>query len=221
VNVATYHRVSTDEQNPEGAKQDLRVWAANAGHVLAPEHEIEETGSGADNDRPGLDRVLELATSRKVEAVAVWKLDRFGRSVLDLLANVHKLNRSGVTLIATSQGLALGPAANPVQRLNGVMLAALAEYELAMIRERTNQALGVRKREIIRKGGFTARRSGVWRTRLGRPSLPEADVERIRTAMAEGLNWYWASKKLGLSGSTVRRYMEKLAAAKNGAPKGG
>jgi putative DNA-invertase from lambdoid prophage Rac len=218
MNLATYHRVSTDEQDPEGARADLLAWAAAQGHVVV--EPIEETGSGADNDRPGLDRVLALAEAREVQIVAVWKLDRFGRSVLDLLANVRKLNQAGVTLVATSQGLALGPAAEPVQRLSGTMLAALAEYELAMIRERTRQAIDARKREIVRKGGFTARRSGIWRTRLGRPSLPEVDVQRIRDAMAEGLTPYWAAKRLGLKQSTVRRYMERLVTdTKKGPPK--
>jgi len=218
MNLTTYHRVSTDEQNPEGARADLLAWAQAQGHTVV--EAIEETGSGADNDRPGLDRVLELAAARKVQAVAVWKLDRFGRSVLDLLANVRQLNQAGATLFATSQGLALGPAAEPVQRLSGTMLAALAEYELAMIRERTRQAIDARKREIKHKGGFVARGSGIWRTRLGRPSLPPDDVERIRRAMGEGLSPYWAAKSLGLKQPTVRRYMAKLSGAKKGAAEG-
>ena len=55
---------------------------------------ITETGSGALNDRPGLSEVLALARRRAIGAVYVWKLERFGRSALDLLRNLDQLERS-------------------------------------------------------------------------------------------------------------------------------
>lgn len=117
--------------------------------------EVEETGSGARGDRPGLASVLELARKGLISHVLVWKLDRLGRSTLDVLATAEELEHCGVTLTATSQGLEVGPGAGPMGRLVLRLLAAIAELEREMISERT----------IL--GMDAARRRGV---KLGRPS---------------------------------------------------
>src|SRR4051794_25036796 len=103
----TYHRASTVDQDPTLARDELRRAAIARGLDLVAE--IEETESGARNDRPGLRRVLELVHQHRIAYVLIWKLDRFGRSVLDVLTNVRALKSAGVTLIATSQGLEAGP----------------------------------------------------------------------------------------------------------------
>lgn len=76
---------------------------------LAPVLVVEETGSGAKAHRPGLLRVMDAARRGKVRAVLVWKLDRLGRSVLDLARNVDDLRRAGVRLVAMTQGIDLDP----------------------------------------------------------------------------------------------------------------
>ena len=83
---ALYHRVSTRDQNPELPLEELHRAAEARGYEVA--EVVTETGSGARNDRPGLQRVLELARSGEVDAVLVWKLDRAGRSVIDVLATI-------------------------------------------------------------------------------------------------------------------------------------
>lgn len=85
---ALYHRVSTLDQDPTLARRELRAAAARLG--LRPTVQVEETCSGARNDRPGLRRVMEAARRGEVEAVLVWKLDRFGRSALNVLATLHR-----------------------------------------------------------------------------------------------------------------------------------
>ncbi|HMI68954.1 MAG TPA: recombinase family protein, partial [Solirubrobacteraceae bacterium] len=105
MNVAIYHRVSTLDQRPELAREELRA-AARADVVVL---DVEETGSGANNDRPGLQQILGAARRRTIDRVLVWKLDRFGRSARDVLANVEQLNAAGVTFTAVSQGLDLRP----------------------------------------------------------------------------------------------------------------
>jgi putative DNA-invertase from lambdoid prophage Rac len=131
----TYHRVSTRDQRPELARLELRRAAELRGLDLV--EEIEETGSGVRGDRPGLARVLELVGRAEVAYVLVWKLDRFGRSTLDVLSNVQRLERSGVTFVATTQGIEVGPGAAAVGRLVLTVLAAVAELERDMISERT------------------------------------------------------------------------------------
>ncbi len=131
----TYHRVSTVDQDPTIAREELRRAVAHRGLELLAE--VEETGSGARNDRPGLRRVMELAHQHRISHVVIWKLDRFGRSVIDVLANVRKLKSAGITLVATSQGLEVGPRANAISDVIVTVLAAAAELERNVISERT------------------------------------------------------------------------------------
>ena len=159
----TYHRVSTRDQDPTLARRELRAAARARGLRLVAE--IEETGSGARNDRPGLRRVLELVHAGAVSAVLVWKLDRFGRSTLDVLANVEALNRAGVTFTATTQGVEVGPRAGAMGRIVLVVLAAVAELERETISERTRLGL-----EALRRKGRT----------LGRPKGSRDTYQRTR-----------------------------------------
>jgi putative DNA-invertase from lambdoid prophage Rac len=141
----TYHRVSTIDQDPALARDELR--GAAAALRLRLVGEVEETGSGARNDRPGLQRVLELARRHLVTHVLVWKLDRFGRSSIDVLMNVRELVRAGVTFLATTQKLEVGPDSGPMGNLVLAVMAAMAEFEREIIRERTRLGLaGARAR---------------------------------------------------------------------------
>jgi len=106
---ALYHRVSTVDQNPRAARKELRMAAKR--HGLRIELDVEETGSGANNDRPGFKRVMDAARQRKIDAVLVWKLDRFGRSALDLLTNLRELESSGVRFVCVTQGIDIRPSA--------------------------------------------------------------------------------------------------------------
>jgi putative DNA-invertase from lambdoid prophage Rac len=154
-----YHRVSTVDQRPELAREELRRAALARGLDLVAE--VEETGSGSRNDRPGLGRVMELVHQHRIAWVLIWKLDRFGRSVLDVLSNVRKLKAHGVTLVCTSQGLEVGPRASAISDVIVTVLAAAAELESNTISERTRLGLeGARSRGKIlgRPKGSTDRR---------------------------------------------------------------
>jgi putative DNA-invertase from lambdoid prophage Rac len=150
----TYHRVSTLDQDPTLARAELRRAAAARGLDLV--EEIEETGSGARNDRPGLGRLFELVRSHEVDWVLVWKLDRFGRSTVDVLTNVRELERAGVTFWATSQGLEVGRDSGAMGQLVLQVMAAMAQFERAVISERTllgMQGARARGRRIGRPKG--------------------------------------------------------------------
>lgn len=204
----TYHRVSTTDQDPTLAREELRRAVAARGFDLV--EEIEETGSGARNDRPGLRRVLELARRHQVTHVLVWKLDRFGRSSLDVLTNVEALERAGVTFLATSQGLEVGPRSGPMGRLVLQILAAVAELERDTIRERT------------RLGLEAARRRGAW---VGRPRvhIAAAALDFAQVRRAAGAPWSQIAAELRHKGRGVfhprtlaRAVLERLD--KKGAP---
>lgn len=135
----SYHRVSTLDQDPTLAREELRRAAALRELDLV--EEIEETGTGRRNDRPGLNRVLDLARRGLVSHVLVWKLSRFGRSTMDLLANVRELEQEGVTFVATSQGLELRTHGGAVSRLVLTILAAIAEFDSEVISDGTRLGL--------------------------------------------------------------------------------
>lgn len=188
---ALYHRASTLDQDPSLAREELRRAAAM--RDLEVVLEVEETGSGARNDRPGLQRIMEAATRGKVQAILVWKLDRFGRSSLDLLSNINKLQRAGVRFIATSQGLDISPAGDPMGQLMLTVLAGVAEFERSIIIERTK--LGMAK----------ARKEG---KQIGRPFSPSApSLAQVVKLRSNGVSWRELAKELQCDPSTARRVL--------------
>jgi DNA invertase Pin-like site-specific DNA recombinase len=180
--LAIYHRVSTSDQDPELATEELKAYAARVGTLVALT--VNETGSGARNDRPGLQRVMEAARRGEIDGVAVWKLDRFARSSLDLMTNISELTGLGVRFTCTSQGLEIKPDGDAISKLLLTVLSGVAEFERELIRERT------------RLGLDRARKKG---KKLGRipKALPRPD------AVAELVKLGWGagriSKKLGVS----------------------
>jgi putative DNA-invertase from lambdoid prophage Rac len=188
--VALYHRVSTIDQRPELARRELRAAARTRGARVVLS--LEETGSGARADRPGWERVMAAARAGSLDAVMVWKLDRAGRSQLDLLASVETLHRCGVAFIATSQGLEF--RGDATGRLLLGCLAACAEFERSLIRERTRQGLaGARSRGV----------------KLGRPARA-VDVDGVRVLLGQGIPLAAIARGLGLPRTTLRdRLAEK------------
>jgi DNA invertase Pin-like site-specific DNA recombinase len=186
--VALYHRVSTLDQNPGLARDELRAAAARLGGEVVLD--IEETGSGARNDRPGLQRLMEAARRGKLDAVMVWKLDRFGRSALDVLANIRDLDVAGTRFIATTQGIDIRPGGDAMSRLILGVLASVAEFERDLIRERTR--LGMAK----------ARAAG---KRIGRPHADRPDRAEVARLRDQGKSWREVSKALGCSTWAARQ----------------
>lgn len=185
---AIYHRVSTLDQDETLARAELEAYVARqGGHVALCE---EESASGAWNERPGLQRVLGLAKRRKIDAVVVWKLDRWGRSALDVLANIRALTDAGVRFVAYSQGLDVKPDGDPMSKLMITMLAAIAEFERDLIKERTR--LGMEK----------ARERGVV---FGRPRGEGPELEQVRALRGQGLSWAQVAQQLNCTIAMARR----------------
>ena len=188
-----YHRVSTRDQDPRLARDELDRAATARGYSIV--ETIEETGSGARNDRPGLQRVMDLANLGKVDAVLVWKLDRAGRSVIDVLTTINSLKSAGVTFIATSQGLEMSPKGDAVSTLMLNVLASVAEFERELIAERT--ALGLDR----------ARKKGV---RLGRPpAMTPYGEDRALRLREHGRSWSETAREMECSVSAARRAVER------------
>jgi DNA invertase Pin-like site-specific DNA recombinase len=132
-----YHRVSTVDQNPGLASAELRAAAATRGYTVVDE--VTEIGQGGRSDRPGLLRTMAMAERGEIDAVLVWRLDRFGRSTVDLMTNLSRLRAAGVRFIATNQGIDAAPknAQDAGQTTFFLtVLAACAEFERGIISQR-------------------------------------------------------------------------------------
>ncbi len=195
---AIYHRVSTVDQNPNAAKRELRAAVRRLGLRLALDQ--RETGKGTNNDRPGLVRVLQAAQRGLVDVVLVWKLDRFGRSAFDLLANIRQLEAAGVRFVSVTQGIDIRPGGDSMSRLLLTMLAAVAEFERDLIVERT------------RLGIENARRAG---KRIGRPPHVKPPAARVRQLRERGATWEQVASRLRCT------IWDARTAEKTGGPKPG
>ena len=185
---AVYHRVSTRDQDPKLARQELRQAAAARG--LRVVLDVEERGSGALNNRPGLRRVMDAARRGEVEAVLVWKLDRFGRSSLDVLSNIRQLTDAGTRFIAVTQGLDVKPQGDAMSQLILTVLSGVAEFERSLISERT--ALAAR----------AARRAGrPW----GRRPDPGPQPTAVHALRANGASWSEIAARFNCTVAMARR----------------
>ena len=186
--IATYHRVSTSDQNPELAREELRTSAARLGSLVM---EVEEVGSGARNDRPGWQGILDAARRGQIDVVMVWKLDRASRSMLDLLANLDVLQGMSVRFIATTQGLDVRPSGDAMSKLILGVLASVAEFEREVIRERTRLGLAKAKAKGKRLGA--------------RPVLSKQQAAKARELRAAGASWSQVAAGVGCTMTTARR----------------
>jgi DNA invertase Pin-like site-specific DNA recombinase len=150
--------------------------------------EYIDTGfSGAKASRPALDRLMSDAAQHKFSCIVVYKIDRFGRSVLHLNQQLAALTSYGVRFIATSQSLDTDEK-NPTSRLLLQILASVAEFEREMIRERTLSGV----RAAIESGKT-----------VGRPKRIFRRDEVVRLRDTEGLSWRAIGKALGIPAMTA------------------
>lgn len=181
-------------QNPEMQLGELREYAARRGWQVVGE--FVDRASGAKEQRPALNRLMADARQRKFDMIAVWKLDRFGRSLRHLVNAIAEFEALGVAFISLRDNLDLG---TPAGRLMFQIIGAMAEFERALIRER------------VRAGLAHARSKG---KRLGRPKVV-VDAARIATLRASGASWRAISEQMRVGIGTlykaVRHRSEKVS----------
>lgn len=137
--VALYARVSTDKQELTAQWSELRGFCAGRGYVVATEQSDQMSG-GKRGGRLGLAEVMRLAKDGQIDAVVVTKIDRVARSVLDFAQIVAELDKAGVALMATSQGIDTSKN-NPAGRMQMQLLAIFAEFERNIISERVKAGI--------------------------------------------------------------------------------
>ena len=137
--VAIYARVSTSDQNCESQLRELREYVARRGWQVVDEY-VDTGWSGSKASRPQLDRLMADAAKHRFDCICVYKIDRFGRSVLHLNQQLATLTSYGVRFIAISQGLDTDQS-SPTARLLLHILASVAEFERELIRERVRAGI--------------------------------------------------------------------------------
>lgn len=145
---AAYARVSTTDQDNSLQIASLTAFAKRMG--WAPQV-FEDRMSGGKNDRPGLNALMDGARRRLVDVVIVTKLDRFGRSTVDILNNLRELERVKVRFLAVDQGIDTD-VSNPLSRFLISILGSVAELEREMIGERVRAGIERAKSRGVKFG---------------------------------------------------------------------
>lgn len=195
---ALYCRVSTADQSCARQERDLKAFAKKAGYRIVGVW--KETASGAKNDRDERRKVLALAQARRIDVILVTELTRWGRSMLDLLHTLQDLQAWNVSLIAQS-GLQLD-LRSAQGKLIASLMAALAEFERDLLRER------------VRSGIAAARKRGVcFGRRRGDRPVADRYSTKVLQFVATGQSYREISHRLGISKNTVLDIVKRDRAA--------
>ena len=199
---AIYTRVSTADQNPELQLREIQDHATRQGWEIVETY--QDIVRGAKASRPGLNRLMADAMARKFDTILVWKLDRFGRSLVDCLNNIRILEDSGIRFIAVTQGLDTDQR-NPASRFLLHVLGAAAEFERSLIRERT-QAGRLRYQQDYNAGrvGKTVYSRSGKNLPVGRPKRI-FNRDRVVEMHRQGASIRAIAKQLGVGVGTVTR----------------
>lgn len=192
MNVAIYARVSRGQgQDPEMQLRELREFCERRGWAAAKEY-VDAGFCGAREHRPQLDRLMADCRRRRIDAVIVYRYDRFARSLRQLVNALEEFRSLGIEFISLHEGV---DTSTPNGRLVFGIFASIAEFERELIRDR------------VRSGIAAARSKG---KRLGRPRVT-VDAARIATLRASGLSWPKIAAELGVSVGTVYGAAHRLS----------
>lgn len=202
--VAIYCRVSTSDQDNDRQERDLREYAERAGVEIVGVY--KETLSGirkAKGKQPiERQRVMELAQDRRMDAVLVTELTRWGRSTQDLMDTLGQLSSWEVSLIAQA-GLTFD-LSTPQGKLVANLMASLAEFEHDLLRERVRSGIAAAKA----RGQTFGRKPGY------RPSERYAP-EVVRLSEEEKLSQRRIAQRLGISKTTVNEILKRESQPEN------
>ena len=153
--IATYYRVSTDDQTTEPQRLELLDYCRRRGWDKVTE--FSDVISGAKTARAGLDALMKGVRRHQFDAVLVAKLDRLGRSLPHLAQIISEMDAHKTALVVTTQGIDTTES-NPAGRLQMHVLMAVAEFEREMIRERTKAGL----KAAVARGSALGRKRRAW-----------------------------------------------------------
>ena len=187
MNVGLYARISTYDQNtlPMQMRTIRNYVKSRKWNIVI---EIKDTGSGASN-RPEREKLLKAARKREIDAIIVWRLDRWGRSVTDLLNTLQELNELDVGFISITEALDLTTATG---RAMAALLAVFAEFEREILRERVKAGIAQAKLEGRPHG---------------RPKSVTKHSAKVKQLCKAGLSKSEIARQLKISRTSVRRML--------------
>lgn len=186
---ALYARISTyDQQTLSMQMKVMREFAANRGWSVVVE--IEETSSGV-KKREKKEAILQAAKRREIDVIVVWKLDRWGRSLVSLINELQDLNALAVGFVSITEALDF---TTPSGKAMAGMLAVFAEFERDMLRER------------VKAGIAHARTKG---KNHGRPKTAALKADKVKQMFKQGFNKSQIAKELNISRTSVRRALNE------------
>jgi len=169
---------------------ELREYAGRRGWQIIEEF-TDQGVSGCKESRPALNRLMSDACRRRFDAILVWKIDRFGRSLKHLVNSLAELAALGVAFISLRDNLDLS---TPSGRLMFQIIGAMAEFERALIQER------------VRAGLRNSRSKG---KKLGRPRVT-VDASKIASLRSQGRSWAEIVAEMGIGKGTAQRALAGL-----------
>ena len=210
---ALYLRVSTTDggQSVDVQEGPLNEWLDRLGGYDARITFAEEGVSGARSSRPQLDKLVQAVRRREVDAVAVWKLDRLGRSLEHLLQLLREFEANQVRLLVHDLAIDTG---TPQGRLFFQMTGAFAEFERALIAERTRDGLAYARIHGTKSG----RPIGRPRRKVDLAALRDAVTELSNTPRGRQTSIAWIARRFGVSRSYVYRNGLPAGAARPSQP---
>ncbi len=189
--VALYARVSTKNhgQDPETQLLALREYARARGFEIFSEF-VDVGISRSKDSRPALNRLMDDAGKRKFDAVLVARFDRFARSTRHLVLALEEFNALGVDFISLNENI---DTSTPMGKMVFVVIAAVAELERAIIRERV--IMGLQRAKAQGKP-------------IGRPPT-EVDEQKIHSLRSEGLSLRAIGQRVGVSRTKVQKVLSR------------
>src|SRR5437867_4213530 len=185
--VGLYARVSTHDQHTLSLQREAMLAHATARSWTIVMH-VEDIRSGV-SERPQRDALLHAARRRELDAIVVWRMDRWGRSLADLAGTLAEFSALGVGFVSLTEALDL---TTPTGRALAGLLAVFAEFEREILRERT------------RAGLAQARLNG---KRLGRPETAGLQAAEIRKLHRVGTSKSEIARRLQIGRTSVRRML--------------
>ena len=192
VKAVLYGRVSTKDQNPAMQLSELMRFAQARGWQVVGQ--FVDQASGATTSRPQFDEMLALLRRRGADVLLCWKFDRIGRSTSHLLSVLEELRALDVGFCSMTEGV---DTTTPTGKMVFTFLAALAEFERSLIRER------------VQAGIQNAKERGV---RFGRPRVG-FDAARAAEMRTQGSSIREIARAVGVSPATVCRSLRSLQTA--------
>ncbi|MBV8265348.1 MAG: recombinase family protein [Planctomycetaceae bacterium] len=189
--VGLYARVSTHDQQTLGLQLEaMRCYVRDRGWSLV--QQIQDVGSGA-RERPQREALLKAARRREIDVVLVWRLDRWGRSLADLVMTLQELSELGVGFVSLTEALDL---TTPSGRAMAGLLAVFAEFEREILRER------------VKAGIAQAHKEG---KPHGRPRSASLQAKQVRRLWAQHLSKSEIARRLKIGRTSVRRILAEAA----------